>query len=410
MGRTPYGPTNGNDAVGAGVKHAPTALRPWKFPFVIFLVASLLFGTGVALLLLNERPTEELVVELPLMFASLIYAAIGSLIIHRTSGHRIGWVFVVTGLALLVNGAKHLLPGSIVSDAIGNALYISWVFLIGFVMLWFPSGRPLSSRWQWLEWVGYGAGAVSVLGHLFAAEICTHFVGEQCVGYTTNPIGVSWIPNPEVSGLEKLLLPLTAGFVLTAAGSLVIRYVRSQGMERKQLSWLVYATTALVTATVVSEWLLRNVISDALIGAILAMLSLAMPVAAAIAILRYRLYEIDRIVSRTFGYGLLIALLALVYATGAVWLPSSLVAEESPPLFVAASTLAVAALFNPLRRRVMWWMDRRFYRSRYDATQVAESLSSRLRDQTEVCQLTGDWVWAVRRTVQPASLGLWVRR
>ncbi len=105
----------------------------------------------------------------------------------------------------------------------------------------------------------------------------------------------------------------------------------------------------------------------------------------------------------------MIALLALVYATGAVWIPSSLVGHESPPLFVAASTLAVAALFNPLRRGVMWWMDRRFYRSRYDAEQVAESLSRRLRDQTEVTQLVEDWVWAVQRTVQPAVVGLWVR-
>jgi hypothetical protein len=133
----------------------------------------------------------------------------------------------------------------------------------------------------------------------------------------------------------------------------------------------------------------------------------AIPAAVAIAVLRYRLYEIDRLVSRTVGYVVVLGVLTAVYVVGAVWLPTRLLGEQTP-LFVAASTLTVAGLFGPLRRRVVVWVDRRFYRARYDADRVAEAFSSRLRDEIDMANLTADWVGVVAMTLKPTTIGVWV--
>jgi hypothetical protein len=133
----------------------------------------------------------------------------------------------------------------------------------------------------------------------------------------------------------------------------------------------------------------------------------AIPAAVAIAVLRYRLYEIDRLVSRTVGYVVVLGVLTAVYVVGAVWLPTRLLGEQTP-LFVAASTLTVAGLFGPLRRRVVVWVDRRFYRARYDADRVAEAFSSRLRDEIDMANLTADWVGVVTMTLKPTTIGFWV--
>lgn len=370
-----------------------------------------LFLVGVAARLVDPPPVEHLVVEIPFFAASLVYAAVGVVIVVRSSAHRVGWVFYAAGLTVLISAAMDLVSeGSVVLHTARDGFFPLVFVFAGFVMLWFPSGRPPTPSWRWLEWVGYSAGVSNFVGTVFAGQLCTLTAGGRCLRFFENPIGLSWIPNADYGAFASVVKPLLVGFILASAGSLVVRFVRSRGVERKQLAWFAYATTALiVTAVVNGLWLTENSFAEAVGTGVLGLLGLALPVAAAVAILRYRLYEIDRIVSRTAGYAVLIAVLALLYTAGAVWLPSRLLGDESPPLFVAASTLAVAALFNPLRRRVMWWMDRRFYRSRYDAAQVAESLSLRLRDQTEVGQLTADWVWAVRRTVQPVAVGLWVR-
>jgi hypothetical protein len=133
----------------------------------------------------------------------------------------------------------------------------------------------------------------------------------------------------------------------------------------------------------------------------------AVPTSVAIAVLRYRLYEIDRLVSRTVGYVVVLGVLTVVYVIGAVWLPTRLLGEQSP-LFVAASTLIVAGLFGPLRKRVVVWVDRRFYRARYDADRVAEAFSSRLRDQIDLTDLTTDWVDVIAATLRPTTIGVWV--
>ncbi|MGH8947860.1 MAG: hypothetical protein ACRDXF_03290, partial [Acidimicrobiia bacterium] len=130
--------------------------------------------------------------------------------------------------------------------------------------------------------------------------------------------------------------------------------------------------------------------------------------AVTLAILRYRLFEIDRLISRTVTYAVVAGALALVYGVGAIWLPSRIVGEQTP-LFVAGSTLAVAALFNPLRRRVMRWVDRRFNRSSYDLEQITDRFAARLRDQVDADRLADDWAKVVTGTLQPSAVGVWVR-
>jgi hypothetical protein len=212
--------------------------------------------------------------------------------------------------------------------------------------------------------------------------------------------------------VESLLL--SAG-VAVVVGS----YMRATGLLRLQFRWLTAAISIVGIGTVVgllsasamglseadprtAGLALFLVWAPALLGL------LGVPVAIAIAVLRYRLFEIDRLISRSLGYFLVVATLGSVYALGAVWLPTRLVGRQ-PPLFVAGSTLLVAVLFNPLRRRVLTVVDRRFNRSRYDIDKVVEEFSGRLRSRTDLETLTDDWVSVVIKTMQPSTLGIWVK-
>jgi hypothetical protein len=215
---------------------------------------------------------------------------------------------------------------------------------------------------------------------------------------------------PLVQALAGVAFPLLVVCGIISVLSLVVRFRRSRGVERQQLKWFVYAAAVTLSGVLVTEAL--PIPEGSVLDSLLAVAGLAVvpsvPVAAGIAILRYRLYEIDRIVNRTLVYAALTALLAGVYAAGALGLPRLLSLGESQ-LLVAASTLAVAALFSPARRRVQSAVDRRFNRARYDATRTVETFSARLRDQVELDSLSADLLAVVDRTVQPASVSLWLR-
>ncbi len=349
-----------------------------------------------------------------LLLAAIVYSSLGVLILRRLPRHRIGWLFVITGYSLILSGAAGLLSdkGYVLGDALGGGLWLSWICLGGFVMLWFPSGRVLTTRWRWIESTGYAALVIGFFGYVFSGRLCDEtsgLDGGTCLRFVDNPIGFSWLSNPEYGALSSVFFPALIAFLVGSALSLVFRYARSQGVERKQLKWFLFAVLVSVTWLVVSsfEGLARFIpgpISEFMYG----LTTLAVPVSGAVAILKYRLYEIDRIISRTVGYVLVVGVLAVVYAVGAVWLPSRLTSGDSP-IFVAGGTLAAAALFNPVRRRVLHGVDRRFYRSRYDAETVVEELSGRLRQVTDVDRLTADWVGVVAETMAPSSVGVWVR-
>jgi hypothetical protein len=200
------------------------------------------------------------------------------------------------------------------------------------------------------------------------------------------------------------LIPL---LLLISLVSLIVRWRRAVGLERLQYRWFVAALVVVAGSLLVTQLLPQD---DFLAAQLLfALFMNLIPVAIGVAVLRYRLYEIDRIVSRTVGYGLVIGILGLIYAAGAVWLPSRL-AGEQPDFFVAGATLLAAASFSPLRKRILDWVDRRFYRSRYNAEKLMAGFSREVRNQVDVDRLANEWISVVSRALQPATAGIWVRK
>lgn len=218
-----------------------------------------------------------------------------------------------------------------------------------------------------------------------------------------NPIGLLpaqlFDPVLEVIGVANWVVAI-GGVV-----ALVVRFRRSSEVVRAQIKWVVFAAVLFVPLFVIVGFADD---SSTLFGLAFLAVLLVFPVAIAAAITRYRLFEIDRIISRTVGYALVVAVLGLVYVVGAVWLPTRIMGEQ-PQLFVAGSTLVVAALFNPVRRRVLSWVDRRFNRFQYDAQQVVDSFADRLQDGLDVGQLTDESVAVVTEVMRPDMVGVWVQ-
>jgi hypothetical protein len=265
-----------------------------------------------------------------------------------------------------------------------------------FTPLLFPDGRPPSPAWRPVAWLAV-AGTVAAVA-LAAAQPTIELDDGHVVD---NPIGVAGIADPE-DGVLNLLLGL---LVVAAVMSLAVRFRRSQGDERLQLKWFTYAAALLPLI------LLGDLLPDAASSVLFAVGISLLPVAAGIAVLRYRLYEIDRLINRTLVYGLLTALLAGVYA-GLVVLLGRLFGElggRPPSWAVAGATLAVATLFQPARRRIQQAVDRRFNRRRYDAARTVEVFSARLRGQVDLATLSSELLAVVNQTVQPTSAALWLR-
>ena len=288
-------------------------------------------------------------------------------------------------------------------------LWVPGVLLVlVFLPLYFPNGHLLSLRWRPVMWLAiFVSGATVVIWAFLPGK-----VGDAWD--ITNPLGLAAL-RPAIGGLEVDMAVLFLGFILSSVVSLVVRFRRSQGQERQQMKWLTYAA-----ATVVGIVLLTTLLEAANLVFLSEMAGLAtdlliagIPVGVGIAVLRYRLYDIDILINRTLVYGSLTLMLALVYfggvtATQALF-QTFTSQEQLPQLVVVASTLGIAALFNPLRRRIQSFMDRRFYRSKYDARKTLEAFSATLRDETDLEALNNELVGVVRETMQPAHVSLWLR-
>src|SRR5215213_1567327 len=225
--------------------------------------------------------------------------------------------------------------------------------------------------------------------------------------YLPNPVGLAGAPDPENGALEAVLLGVLAACMAASVVSVVLRFRRSEGVERQQLKWFTSAAALMLVVQLAT----MTVLPDGVAGDLLFGLSIALvPIAAGVAILRYRLYDIDRLINRTLIYAALTAVLGAVYA-GLVLALGLLggVGGELPSWAVAGATLAVAALFQPLRRRVQAAVDRRFNRRRYDAARTVEAFSARLRDQVDLDTLAAELLAGVEQTVQPTRASLWLR-
>jgi hypothetical protein len=368
----------------------------------------------------------------------LVYPTVGALVASRRPHNPIGWIFCGIGFlnaaqsfavaygdySLVVRHgvgvhAQHV-PPAIDFGALAGVKIMAWlsswigsdaIGLIGVALLFllFPNGRLLSSSWRPVMWTAVGAGTTLFVVDAFIPGPLYTFP------FITNPVGIGGTVGHILGMLDTIGLVVLLIALLASAVSLILRLLRARGIERQQLKWFVYAAT-LTTIGAVVALAGSYVFASDLINAIgywegqLAFA--ALPVFTGIAILRYRLYDIDIIINRTLVYGSLTTILAVIYF-GGVTVTQALLRnltshERLPQLVVVASTLVIAALFNPLRRRIQSFIDRSFYRRKYDAAKTLEEFSLKLRDETDLKALSDDLVGVVRETMQPAHVSLWL--
>ena len=352
---------------------------------------------------------DALTDSVPLLLAFATFIVVGALIVGHRPENAVGGIFAAIALRAVAGAlAEEYATFAVAHRQAGGVLaawFASWAWYptialaLLFTPLLFPDGRPPSPRWRPLAWL---AGATTAAFVVLAAVQPTLELG---AGRVANPIGVAAVGSPEDSPPGLVLLNLIGVLVVAAVVSLVVRFRRSRGEERLQLKWFTYAC-ALLPLLMLSDRL-----PDALANLLFAVVVSFLPVAAGVAVLRYRLYEIDRLINRTVVYGLVTVLLAGVYA-GLVLALGQLsggVAGDPPSWVVAGATLAVAALFGPARRRVQAAVDRQFNRGRYDAAPPIDAVSARLRDELDLDALTHELLTVVDRTVQPTRSSLWLR-
>jgi hypothetical protein len=350
--------------------------------------------------------------SVPLLVAVVSAATVGALVGSRRPAHPVGWLLLGLGLLVVVNVVVFgyvtyglvvrpgALPAASYLAGIANGIEVLWLACVGFILLLTPTGSLPSPRWRWWARV---AAAAPVLLVLLAAVDPQPLAPEH--PEVDNPLAV-----PVPTGLLLAVAAVAALIVLAtlvgAAGSLVMRFRRARGTERQQLRWLAVgaalAAMALLVA-VAAGAMGRDGVVLAALGTCVALL----PLATGAAILRYRLYDLDRILSRTLAYGLLTVLLGGGYASVVLGLGQLLGRDSN--LVVATATLAVAAVFQPTRRRIQALVDRRFNRRRYDAAQTIQAFSARLRQQVDLDSLTGELLSLVEQTMQPTQVSLWLR-
>jgi hypothetical protein len=350
--------------------------------------------------------------SVPLLVAAVSAATVGALVGSRRPAHPVGWLLLGLGLLVVGNGVVSgyvtyglvarpgALPAASYLAGIANSIQVLWVACVSFILLLTPTGSLPSPRWRWWARV---AAAAPVLLVVLAAVDPQPLAPEH--PEVENPLAVP-VPTGLLLAVAAVAAVLVLATLVGAAGSLVVRFRRARGTERQQLRWLAVgaalAAMALLVA-VAAGAMGRDGVVLAALGTCVALL----PLATGAAILRYRLYDLDRILSRTLAYGLLTVLLGGGYA-GIVLGLGQLLGRESS-LVVATATLAVAAVFQPTRRRIQALVDRRFNRRRYDAAQTIQAFSARLRQQVDLDSLTGELLSLVEQTMQPTQVSLWLR-
>jgi len=330
----------------------------------------------------------------------------GFVLASRRPANRIGWLFLVAGLALGLSGfsnpyALHALvadrgslPAGQVFAWLSNWIWMIAVAALAFLFLLFPTGRLRSRRWRPAAWFVGGALALATVWSLIAAS-----------RLWAHPFTSSSLSSPD--GLTALILLMAALLIsaalLVSVMAVVVRFAKSSGEERLQLKWCAAAALVLAVVFVASIW-----VNSAAVNVLESLAFLFLWTAIATAVLKYRLYEIDRIISRTLAYAIVTGLLVGLYA-GLVLLATHVLSFSSP-VAVAAATLAAAALFSPVRHRVQRVVDRRFNRARYDSDTTVALFAAHLKDAVELDSVRDDLASVVQRALEPAHVSVWISR
>lgn len=352
---------------------------------------------------------------------ALTFAIVGGLIVARRPGNLIGWIFCVEGIAnglatLAVQYARYTLqtqpgslPGGVWAAWLGSWSWVPGLGLLALLLLLFPDGHLPSSRWRpvaWLAlaWIVVNIASIAVRpGPLLSSAPTVRAVA------ATNPLGIA-DAEAVLRAFGTFAISILALLWLASIVSLILRFRRGGDLARQQLKWFLYAA-ALFAAAFLASLLpgLPDELSVASEGLKLVAAAL-LPASVGVAILRHRLYDIDRLISRTLAYGALTATLALVYYCGVVAFQGGLrgISGQTSDLAIVASTLGIAALFQPLRRRIQRFIDRRCYRRRYDAARVVGAFSASARDEVDLSHLTTHLLEVVDETMQPAHVSLWL--
>jgi hypothetical protein len=353
-----------------------------------------------------------------LLFASyLAFPVVGALIASKRPRNPIGWICLADGLVwALINLVQYysvygLAASGSVPFPVGIFALTAWgwvpaVGLLGtYLLLLFPDGRLPSRKWRPLAWI---CGAQMVLLSVVIFLTPGPLLG---LGGARNPFGLEGLP--WLAAAQLVLISLLPVCMLASVLSLVLRYRRSGGEVRQQIKWIAFVASffGLVFLIHVLRALVLPGVAPGLTQYVLILSSAGVPTAIGFAVLRYRLYDIDVVINRALVYGSLSAMLVAIYFGGVVFLQyvfRALAGGESQ-LAVVASTLAIAALFDPLRRRVQEFVDRRFYRRKYDAAKTLEAFSVRLREETDLGTLSEHLIGVVGETMRPSHVSLWLR-
>ncbi len=389
-------------------------------------LAAALFVTGVGFLLnaglwlgvVSGRLPQELAIGAAVIdftsvldaFTALAIAVVATIILHRQPGNRLAWVLLLLGFSiglsgfsrayagLAVNAPGNTLPGLVLAAWVSQVVWFVIFLALELLLLLFPTGTLLSPRWRWVA----GAALLITSGALVLLAVGTPI--DIPGGQVENPIGLIPFSRVEVF-LVGFFIPFLMTLVLALFG-MALRFRRAARIERQQIKWLFYVaalSVAVQVVTFLTNW-----------GQFLTSLAaLGFPIAIAIAVLRYRLWDIDVVIRKTLVYSVLTVLLGLVYFGVVIVLQGlfgRLAGVEQSTLAVVISTLAIAALFTPLRRRIQDAIDRRFYRKKYNAQQVLAQFAQTARDETDLDALLAELVRVVDETLQPEHVSVWLKK
>lgn len=385
--------------------------RPARMASIVWAMTMALWALALGMVIATRSDVPPYEFWFESVWNIPVFATVGVVILTRRPGHPIGRLFSAVGVwgavqflcgqyaTQSLSAQDDPLPGQDIAAWLSDVAQMSVILTLLFIVLLFPTGRLVSERWRPIAGLTLFTAVIVLLGVAFAPGPLSNWPSIE------NPLGI------EAGVLDALMSvggPLGLVCFVAAIWSLVLRFRRSTGDERQQIKWVAWAAGVgfvLICGSVFGSEEFNNRFGSAvwMVGI------LGLPVSCAIAVLKYRLYDIDRLINRTLTYGALTATLSGGFLLAVLLLQSLLPVSDDSPVIVAASTLGVIAAFGPLRARFQRAVDHRFNRSRYDAARAIENFGTRLRDTVNIESVELDLVATVRDTVHPSHVSLWLR-